>query len=80
MGGFRFHRELKIPPHVVDFACLGRKLVVELAGEDPTDELRTRALEDAGYRIVRLRELDVLDEIELLLRVILRALAEPRPR
>lgn len=80
LGGFRFHRDTRIPPHQVDFVCLGRKLVVEIFREDAIDEERLRSLAETGYRLVRFRVEDVVEHIELVLKAIRKALAEQRKR
>jgi very-short-patch-repair endonuclease len=78
LGGFRFHRALRIPPYIVDFVCLGRKLIVEVVLDEPRDEALICSLKGGGYRIVRFQERDVLEKTEAVLRAILTALAEQR--
>jgi very-short-patch-repair endonuclease len=78
LGGFRFHRALRIPPHVVEFACLGRKLIVEVLADETPSDSRDRSLGEAGYRVTRFREQDVLMKTESVLQAILKALAEQR--
>jgi very-short-patch-repair endonuclease len=50
----RFRRQHPIGPYVVDFACPGRKLAVELDGgqhalSEIADSLRTQELARRGY-------------------------------
>jgi very-short-patch-repair endonuclease len=78
LGGFRFHRALRIPPYIVDFVCLGRKLIVEVVLDEPRDEALICSLKGGGYRIVRFQERDVLEKTEAVLQAILTALAEQR--
>jgi very-short-patch-repair endonuclease len=80
LGGFRFHRALRIPPYIVDVVCLGRNLIVEVVLDEPRDETFTCSLKDGGYRIVRFQERDVLEKTEAVLQAILKALAEQRRR
>jgi very-short-patch-repair endonuclease len=39
--GHKFKRQVPIDPYVVDFACLGRKLIVEVDGGQHADNPRT---------------------------------------
>jgi very-short-patch-repair endonuclease len=76
LGGYRFHRDLSIPPIEVDFVCLGRRLVVEVIVDEQPDAARMRWLEEAGYRTAIFHEQEVLQKTEAVLKVILRVLAE----
>jgi very-short-patch-repair endonuclease len=80
LGGFRFHRDLKIPPYKVDFVCLGRRLVVEVVPNKILDEQRQRSLGEVGYRLISFCEQAVLAQTETVLQTILKALAEQRRR
>ncbi|MGF9756964.1 DUF559 domain-containing protein [Microvirga sp. 0TCS3.31] len=58
--GTHFRRQVPIGPYVADFACLKARLLVELDGSHHShddiatkDEIRTRWLENEGYRVVR---------------------------
>ena len=58
MGGLKFRRQHPIGPYFADFACVARKLVIEVDGEHHTlqleaDSRRTDFLEQAGWRVVR---------------------------
>lgn len=60
LGGFRFRRQHPIGPYIVDFACLDRRLIVEVDGlqhgfeqNREREQRRTRFLEGAGYRVFR---------------------------
>lgn len=76
IGGLKFRRQVPLLGFVVDFACLPRKLVVEVDGDHHAfqveyDRRRDGALEAAGYRVLRFWATDldsslegVLDEIE----------------
>ena len=80
LGGFKFRRQLPIPPYIVDFVCLGRRLIVEIDGGQRADrrrydDKRTRSLEEKGYRVVRFWNHDVLLQTEAVLEAILEALA-----
>ncbi len=54
--GVRFRRQVPIGPYVVDFACLEKRLAIEI--DDPSHELRdesirNRYLQSRGFRILR---------------------------
>jgi very-short-patch-repair endonuclease len=58
--GFRFRRQQRIDPYIVDFYCSAAKLVIELDGSQHTEEkniahdaMRTAYLEGLGYRVLR---------------------------
>ena len=72
MGGFRFRQQHPIPPFIADFACPQLRLVIELDGSQHdlnrrTDEWRSRKLSEAGYRVIRFWNTDVLHDIETVL-------------
>jgi very-short-patch-repair endonuclease len=58
MGGLKFRRQHPIGPYFADFACVARKLVVEVDGEHhalqrEADSRRTDIMEQAGWRVIR---------------------------
>ncbi|PWK84340.1 endonuclease domain-containing protein [Fulvimonas soli] len=82
--GWKFRRQHEIDRYIVDFACPDAALVVELDGSQRDgqmayDEVRTRKLENLGYRVLRFWDNDVLTDIEGVLEAILEALASPAP-
>jgi len=64
VNGWRFRRQHPIPPYIADFACIEAKLIVEADGgqhaEPSRDEIRDRNLKEAGWRILRFWNLDIL--------------------
>ncbi|MGS1015586.1 endonuclease domain-containing protein [Allosphingosinicella humi] len=76
--GAKFRRQTPIGPHIADFACEQARLVIELDGGQhagsPTDTARTRALETAGYTILRFWNHDVLQNPDGALEEIARTL------
>jgi very-short-patch-repair endonuclease len=60
LEGSHFRRQVPIGPYIADFACMAARLLIELDGsqhgETKTkirDDARTRWLEKQGYRVVR---------------------------
>ena len=73
-SGRKFRRQHPIGPFIADFACVEHRLVIEADGgqhaESVSDMSRTRWLENAGWRVMRFwnedimrRTDDVLEEI-----------------
>jgi very-short-patch-repair endonuclease len=91
MQGTHFRRQAAIGPYVVDFACMAAHLVIELDGSHhgvgeniARDEVRTRWLEAAGYRVIRFWNNDLVDNMDGVLESIYAAvhgppIAEPSP-
>lgn len=81
--GWKFRRQHPIGRYIVDFICLEAGLVVELDGgqhaESHADAVRTEFLEDAGYRVLRFWNNDVLTQTDAVLAVVLDALASRCP-
>ncbi|MFM9844869.1 MAG: endonuclease domain-containing protein [Dongiaceae bacterium] len=75
----RFRRQVPIGSFVIDFACLERKLLIEVdgglhAGRELYDAQRTRWLESRGYRVLRFPNSQVMWDIEAVLQTIRSAL------
>lgn len=71
LDGLRFRRQHPIGSYIADFACLEKRLVVEVDGSqhaEPTqaahDTRRTRWLESEGYRVVRVWTNEVLENLD----------------
>ena len=79
--GCKFRRQHPVGPYIVDFACIERKLVVELDGgqhvDNPADAVRTRWIEASGYRVLRFWNNDALVQQQVVLAVIFEALGVP---
>jgi very-short-patch-repair endonuclease len=74
LGGYKFVEQFPIGDHVADLACRRAKLVVELDGGQHRAELdaeRTRAIEAAGFRVIRFWNHDVLGNADGVLETIL---------
>ena len=79
--GCKFRRQHPMGPYIVDFACLEKKLVVELDGSQhggTKDASRTQSIEAMGYRVLRFWNNDALIQQQVVLAVILEALDSVR--
>ena len=83
----KFRRQHPFGDYILDFACIERKIVIELnggqhAGSTKYDGWRTRQLEQAGFTVLRFWAHEVLVNLEGVLEVILATLqdrAKPIP-
>jgi very-short-patch-repair endonuclease len=90
LGGHKFRRQVSIGPHIVDFACLKQRLLIEVDGgqhnqeeNKENDAARDAWLASEGYRVLRFWNHDVLADTDAVLEVIWQALQqrpEPPPR
>ena len=69
--GLRFRKQCPIYGYVADFACLSRRLLIEIDGENHgygdrpwRDAARDRTLATAGYETLRIPAIEVLNDIE----------------
>jgi very-short-patch-repair endonuclease len=81
-GEHRFRRQHPIGPHVVDFACPGRKLAIELDGgqhaqQADEDAARTLEIGRRGYRVIRFWNNDVMHNLAGVLEIIRQELEFP---
>ncbi len=81
--GHSFRRQAPPGPHIVDFVCLARKLVVEIDGGQhakcASDLRRDGALSASGFRVLRFWNNEVLRNLDGVVAVILQALLHPHP-
>ena len=77
--GCRFRRQHPIGPYIADFACLERGLVIEVDGgqhaASSADPTRDAFLRRQGFRVLRVWNLDVLQNIDGVCAAIARLLA-----
>jgi very-short-patch-repair endonuclease len=78
LDGWKFRRQHPIDRYVVDFVALSGKLIIEVDGathsttaEIAYDERRTRHLEALGFRLVRVSNQDVRENLAGVLATIL---------
>jgi len=66
--GLKFRRQQQIGPYIADFICFEKGLIVECDGsqhyENAEDEIRTKYLQNKGYRVLRFWNMDVLKNTE----------------
>jgi very-short-patch-repair endonuclease len=81
--GYRFRKQHPIGPYIADFACVVARLVVEVDGathatdaEIAYDGQRTAFIEANGWRVVRVWNGDVTDNLAGVLAFIANALVE----
>jgi very-short-patch-repair endonuclease len=80
-AGFKFRPQVPLGNYVADFVCFERKLIVELDGSQHAvpeqaafDAKRTKVLEAAGFRVIRVWTSDLFKEREGVFEAILNAL------
>ncbi len=71
LGRWKFRRQHPIGRYIVDFAVINAKLVLEVDGathstgeERRRDELRTAELERCGFRVIRVTNTDVYENLD----------------
>ena len=84
LGGYKFRRQQPIGPYIADFACLSRKLLVELDGgqhveEGDDDQKRDAYLQEQGYRVLRFWNHEVFENCFGVLERIFEELTYPPP-
>lgn len=67
--GVSFRRQHAIGIYIPDFACIEKKLIIELDGsqhleQEEYDKERTKYLELQGYKVIRFWNSDVMNNIE----------------
>lgn len=79
--GFKFRRQVPIDFYIVDFVCLGERLVVELDGGQHVgsawDEARDAYLERQGFRVLRFWNNELFTHEDGVAEMILSALRAP---
>ena len=85
LGGYKFRRQVWIGPFIADFLCMDAMLVVEVDGSQHIgnvayDDDRTAFLATKGYRVIRVWNNDVMQQMDSVLAAILDGLADvPSP-
>ncbi|MEI7872865.1 MAG: DUF559 domain-containing protein [Alphaproteobacteria bacterium] len=85
MSGVKFRRQHPIRHYFADFACISRKLVIEIDGEHHADRVeadarRTALMEQDGWRVLRFWANEVVQNPEGVWMAVEQALSEaPSP-
>jgi crossover junction endodeoxyribonuclease RuvC len=82
--GMKFRRQEPILGFTVDFVCHAHRLVIELDGGQhdsagAADDRRTKLLSQAGFRVLRFWNNDVVENLDGVLATISSAVAEAHP-
>jgi very-short-patch-repair endonuclease len=70
LDGWKFRRQVAIDSFIVDFCCIGARLIVEIDGgqhaekQKRYDDARTRELEARGFRVLRFWNGEVSEDPE----------------
>ena len=83
LDGLKFRRQHPFEDYILDFVCLIEKLVVEVDGgqhqEQATEDgRRTKALENAGFCVLRFWNHDVLQKPEAIAEQILQTVSQSK--
>lgn len=83
-AGYKFSRQVVIPPYIVDFLARAHRLIIEVDGDSHAlsaeyDHRRTQFLSRRGYRVLRFLNADVLGNPHGVADAILAALNAPLP-
>lgn len=74
LNGYKFRRQHPFGDFILDFVSLEARLVIEVDGgqhnESAKDVLRDQALDEAGFRVMRFWNNQVLNEIESVVQAI----------
>ncbi len=68
MNGYKFRRQFAIGKYIADFACIEKKLVIELDGgqhqdQQVYDEQRSAFMQEQGWQVLRFWNSDVLENL-----------------
>ena len=79
MDGVHFRRQYAVGNYIVDFCAPRRKLIIEVDGSQHIDQReydaeRTEFLELIGYRVLRFRNNEIMNNIDAVVGMILDAL------
>ncbi len=83
LQGWKFRRQWPVGPLVVDFCCDAARLVIEIDGAShdapgESDRIREQVITEHGYRVLRVSNDDVLDNLDDVCGAVLKAL-DPHP-
>jgi very-short-patch-repair endonuclease len=71
LSGYKFRRQMPVPPYIADFACISAKLIVEVDGATHSnahelrhDEARAEFLESKGFIVHRVPNHEVFTNMD----------------
>ena len=84
LGGFKFVRQEPIDRYYVDFVCRERSLIIELDGGQHSERLKDKQRDSdlcaLGYRVIRIWNNDVIENLDGVLQTLLSELEkQPLP-
>jgi very-short-patch-repair endonuclease len=79
LGGHKFKRQVLIGSYIADFVCIERKVIVELDGGQHAerrvyDEKRDAFLSAQGFRVMRVWNVDLMENIDGVMEMVLEEL------
>ena len=82
--GVSFRRQHAIGNYIPDFCAPKAKLIIELDGsqhldQQEYDEERTKYFESRGYQVIRFWNNDVMNDVDNVIRAIIRVMESERP-
>jgi very-short-patch-repair endonuclease len=83
LQGHKFRRQAVIGPYIAGFLCPQKALVVEVDGathEAVADKKRNQILADYGFRVLRVSNTDVMNNLDGVLRLIFDTLEQASAR
>jgi very-short-patch-repair endonuclease len=79
LAGYKFGRQVLLGPYIADFVCAQRKLIVELDGPfhgGLRDKVRDLYLRSLGYRVLRISNSEINNDVGAAMAKVLRALED----
>ena len=85
LNGLKFRRQQPIGKYIVDFLCCSEKLIIELDGgqhceQANYDNLRDKFLMDEGYKVIRIWNNNIYDNIEGVMEYLNNQTKSPTPK
>lgn len=81
--GYTFNRQRPVLNYIADFMCKELKLIIEADGYTHTlpdviknDKIRQQKLEEAGFKVIRFKDEEILKEINRVKEIILNTLTD----
>jgi very-short-patch-repair endonuclease len=80
LGGLKFRRQVPMARYIVDFVCFDPRLIIECDGGQHADRsydaIRDAWLESQGFRVVRLWNGEIMDNLDGVATAILRTVGK----